>query len=551
MSIQGVLADLKTNPSEALESATIEFKEYSSEAALHGAKDLSDEVVAIANAGGGVIVVGVKDSSNVVWGDWATQLVGFPIIDLLEASARIRGKIKPSIDLVLENISFDEKNFLKISIPGRRESLVTTSSGKVYIRDGRSSRPMTPEEIEQAVKSLTSYDWTADIVDGHVEDMLSHEDVDEAMADFVSRRNISDVISRNGFLEAIGATRNGSVTRAGLLFFGRHDQIITRLGLIEFRFSWKTSSGALIVNEVWSSNLWRVVKKYLGFFSSCNSTRTFSFRGKSYDAPLLDAVAFHEAIMNALVHRDYSRDGMVAVDYNSSEIKISSPGGFYGGINEDNIYKHQPRHRNKALAKLMMDFNLVDRAGMGVPRMNLRSLRYGRAFPVFAQSSGFVQVTMQAEFLRPGIFVVAVDPKDELSITSLVILNSVYEIGSVKVDKILTQLFKIVDDPWSEVQRSVGALPHVEFCATRSEVLIRVNSVFRQNFEVDKSVAVSPVSARLVKLYQFLKKHGAASNSDISAHLGYKHSSQTSDFLAKTKFVRRTGSGPQAVWSLV
>lgn len=123
--------------------------------------------------------------------------------------------------------------------------------------------------------------------------------------------------------------------------------------------------------------------------------------------------------------------------------------------------------------------------------------------------------------------------------------------GSVKVEKVLTQLAKVVDDPWYEVQRSVDALPYIEFCATRGDVLIRVVSTFKDNFDVDKSANVSPVSDRLVKLYEYLKKHGSASNADISAHLGYKHSSQTSDFLRKTKFVKRTGSGPQALWSLI
>ncbi len=548
--INFVLQAVKSGPSESYESERLEFKEYSSEAALHNAKDLAEEVVALCNGGGGVLVIGVRDSSNVVGGDWPSQLVGFSKVDLIETAARIRGKIKPAINIALRELIFESKSYLVIDVAPKQDALVTTSSGKVYIRDGRSSRPMAPDEIESAVKSLTSFDWTGDLVAGAVSELLVEADVEEARHDFMERRQITEELSSESFLEAIGATRNGSLTKAGLLFFGKKEALISRLGLIEFRFSWKTASGNLLQNEVWSSNLWDVVKKCKSYFSKCNNTRTFEFRKKTYDAPLLDPLAFHEALMNALVHRDYSKDGIVAIDYNSSEIKISSPGGFYGGITEDNIYKHQPRHRNKALAKLMMDFALVDRAGMGVPRMNLRSLRYGRSFPVFSQSSDFVQVTMQAEYLRPGIFVLAADPARELSIAALVILNSVYEVGSVKVDKVLTQLAKIVDDPWSEVQKAVSDMRYVEFCATRSDVLIRVVSTYRDNFEVDKSVQVSPVSDRLVKLYKYLKKHGSASNSDITSYLGYKYSTQTSEFLRKTKFVKRTGSGPQAVWNL-
>ena len=56
-----------------------------------------------------------------------------------------------------------------------------------------------------------------------------------------------------------------------------------------------------------------------------------------------------------------------------------------------------------------MTHNLVDRAGMGVLRMGLGSLKYGRAFPSFREQSDAVEVTMEAEYLRPGVAVLAID----------------------------------------------------------------------------------------------------------------------------------------------
>lgn len=72
-----VLDELEHTPSDSLESDILEFKAYSSEAALHNAKDLSEEISALSNQKGGLILVGVRDSSSVAHGMWADQLCGF------------------------------------------------------------------------------------------------------------------------------------------------------------------------------------------------------------------------------------------------------------------------------------------------------------------------------------------------------------------------------------------------------------------------------------------------------------------------------------------
>lgn len=114
---------IRSAPSEEFESESIEFKEFASENALHNSKELAEEISAIANKNGGIIIIGVRDSSNVQNNDWNSQLVGFDIIDLIKTKERINGKLDPSLDLYLENIDFDSKNFLIIHVPYRRTSL--------------------------------------------------------------------------------------------------------------------------------------------------------------------------------------------------------------------------------------------------------------------------------------------------------------------------------------------------------------------------------------------------------------------------------------------
>ena len=173
---------------------------------------------------------------------------------------------------------------------------------------------MTPDEIEQAVKNLQSYDWSSELLDVDAESALNFRAVEEVMSDFAVRRKLEKIDTQT-FLEAIGAKQNGVLTKSGLLFLGLSDQIRKHLGKFEYRFSRKTTTGALPVNDVWEDCLWETIKRAKRHFDSCNNNQTFDFQGKNYSVQFLDKIAFHEAYINALVHRDYSIDGMVSVNF--------------------------------------------------------------------------------------------------------------------------------------------------------------------------------------------------------------------------------------------
>lgn len=549
--IRQILELLKSQPSETLESETVEFKGYRDSQALFNSKDLAEELSALANLNGGIVLIGVRDSSDIRNNEWENQLQGITGVDPLEVKERITGKLRPAVDLSVRTIPYEGKLYIAIGIEKSYESLVSTSSGKVYIRDGRSSRPMTPEEIERAVKSLIRYDWSSDVATARTNIELDTESLAEALEDFRKRRGIDEVISEETYLEAIGATHNGQLTRGGLLFLGSPASIRGALGDYEFRFSWKKPNGELVINDVWTGNLWQAIQRTKAHFRECNSSHRFRSGDTEFEAPLMDEVAFHEAYLNALVHRDYSIDGMISVTYMGDELRIHSPGEFFGGVTSENIAIHEPRHRNKNLARILMTHNLVDRAGMGVLRMGLGSLRYGRAFPEFREQSDAVEVKMQARYIRPGIAVLAIQNSDDWGIPELLILNSVYETGVVSVQELEKRLRRLTEYPWQAIERAVGNMPQLELCGTRDGVSVRVIPQWKNFLDVGRTFRVSPSSDNYVKLYQYLRVHGQASNADLTEVLGYAYSSQTSRFLRDAKFVERHGSGPTARWNII
>lgn len=179
-----------------------------------------------------------------------------------------------------------------------------------------------------------------------------------------------------------------------------------------------------------------------------------------------------------------------------------------------------------------MQFQLVDRAGMGVKRMGIDSLKYGREFPSFAESYNSINVTMHAEYVLPGIFVLIVSDADKYGMSDLILLNSVYRKGVIPVKEARQRIHNLSNiNAWESLKESVERLEYIELCGTNDGVFVRVNPKWNDFFEVGKTFKVTKTSAKHVKLYSYLSEYNEASNEDITAVLGHKNGTHTSKFL--------------------
>ncbi len=546
--------NLKSNPSEDFESDILEFKHYSSEKSMHNSKELTEEISAFANTNGGNIIIGIKDSCNILNKNWIEQLDGFDKIDINLARERLSGKLNPRYKIELNEFNFEGKNYLIIYVPKSKNTLVSTSGGKICVRVGRSSMPAAPHEVENLVKSLHSYDWSDEDVEIKFEDGLDLVSLKAAKAGFSIKREIPiKDISDMSFLESIGATKNGILNKGGLLFLGKPSVIRKYLGNYEYRFSWKTKSGGLLENEVWSDNVWNTLKKTKLLFEKHNNQWNYKFEDNEYTLFTLDKIAFHEGYLNAIVHRDYDEDGMLSVNYFKNKLVISNPGKFYGGVNSNNISYHEPRHRNKVLAKILMEYQLVDRAGMGITRMSVNSLKFGRKLPLFIEKTEGIEVTMQSEYFRAGIFLITQKYVPNCGIVELLILNSIYETGFIKISELENLLSKLVTNPWEEIINSVEEEPfknYVELKGSNLGVFVCPKRKYNYYFEVTNPFKTGSNSDKHIKLFKFLKKHKEANNEVLMNHLGYKSAGATSTLLKKATYTLNKGKSRNSKWYL-
>ena len=550
--VLALLPKLRLHDSESLESETVEFKAFKHLKALHNDKSLVGELCAFANHLGGVLVVGVQDSSNLPkQADRAQQLVGFDTVDTTELEQRLRGQIQGPIDLRVENIKFkfDSKNYVAIYIVRDLEHLVMTTSGKVYIREGRSSRPMRPDEIKRAIASMPNYDWSAEVLAScPIRDTLDTADVKEAFDKYLKIKSLSPPPTHENFLEAVGITRNGYLTRGGLLFLGKKNIIQDKLGNYEFRFTWREGID-LKVNEVWSGNLWQSIKQAKAHFLKCVEKKQIEIKANQFSVENLDSVAFNEAFLNAIVHRDYGVDGMVVIDFCDLVLSVTSPGVFYGGVTADNIAVHQPRHRNKSLARILMDYGLVDRAGAGVKRMSIKSLIYGRKFPHFEEVHDSVRVSMQAEHISTPIFMLTHGKQDKnLHLHDLVLLNILHKKSYCSVYRCMQEIKNLTPQPWQGVQDCVQRWSsYIDFYANKQDVFVAIRDEMKEFFELARSFRPPANSNKLVQLFMLLCKYEKVSAHDIAQHL---EMSNISRFLQPIEWAKRAGNGKGTFYQL-
>ena len=99
--------------------------------------------------------------------------------------------------------------------------------------------------------------------------------------------------------------------------------------------------------------------------------------------------AIREAIVNAVMHRDYLDDSEdILIEIFRNKIEISNPGGLVKGFNPDEFGK-KSRTRNPLIANLLLRADYVEKLGTGINRIKNSIKEAGLPEPVFKYNSSF------------------------------------------------------------------------------------------------------------------------------------------------------------------
>lgn len=341
---------------------------------------LAKELVAFSNLSGGMVLLGVDDDGRVS---------GLTRPDLEEwVMTLCRVKIKPAIIPFFEIVRNLE--------PGKDVAVVRVTRGfdvhyvwhndrnTYYIRVGTQSREASPEELARLFQQRGSIRAELRPVSG-----ATLEDFDlRRLRDYFSRVRQQDVppyedkTAWQTLLVNTEIMTDEGVTVGGMLLFGKTpNRFLPHAGIdaaafpgIEKDYAARErtalrgpmtplldTNGSVVENGL--------VEQALDFIKRNTPLTAALENGRRIEKPAYPPEVIREAIVNALIHRDYllsSTDIELAIY--SNRVEIISPGRLPNGITPDRMRAGCRAARNQLLKDVMRDYRYLEHMGMGIPR---------------------------------------------------------------------------------------------------------------------------------------------------------------------------------------
>ena len=327
------------------ETENIEFKSRFTD-------DLYKEVIAFANTDGGVIYIGIDNEGNAVGIDHVDE-------NYTRITNGIRDAIMPDITMFVK-YTIQENRVVRIAVgegsykPYYLKAKGLKSSG-VFVRQGTSTVSASSEQIRAMIKTS----------DGdHFESMRSME---QALTFSYAKKAFEryQIVFSETKYRALGITK-------------QEDGLFSNLALIISDQCTHTTKVAVFADDAntkfrdskeFGGSIFEQLDQTYAYLTLCNKTAA-SFKGleriEQVDYP---EEALREALLNALVHRDYSFSGSIIINVNEKEIEFVSIGGLLPGLSPDDIRSGISQPRNKNLADIFHRLHLIESYGTGIRRI--------------------------------------------------------------------------------------------------------------------------------------------------------------------------------------
>ena len=383
---------------ETGESERTEFK--------RGLGDLSAvgrAVCAFANTAGGVVILGVTDSQQIVGVSEDAERVQERLTSFLQSGCSSPVTARPGRHE-------DPKGWVHwLEIPRQRGFEPLRFDGRVWVRRGRSS--VEPSAIElQELYNAFGYIFTEErtiqaAVPEHIDHQVFRTYLQKLGLDTENEPQPDDKadLSNRGVVAELADTLHP--TLYGVLAFGKNPQ-----GYPQTRNFWvecaayegvDRASEVLQVAEA-TGRLDEQVRRAVGWFEGLG--RSESYRGLAReDQHLLPQTAIREALVNAVVHRDYAITGSkILLEVFARHVHVTSPGGLPNHMSVKSVQAGgHPRSRNESMANYMQVMGFMEQRGRGWPVMRRAMREFNGTEPDIVQDDRAQHVRVTFHLASP------------------------------------------------------------------------------------------------------------------------------------------------------
>lgn len=317
-------------------------------------ESIKKEIIAFANCDGGTVYIGVADDGTVLGVENADE-------SALQISNMLRDAVKPDITMFVhyETINCSGKAIVAVKVQrGTNRPYYVAKKGLrsegVYVRQGYSSVPATDAAIRQMIKE-TDGDSFEDM--RSLNQMLTFETTKK---EFKIRKvafgqpqiQTLKMISSDGLYTNLGLllSEQCPFTIKAAVFEGTNQNVFKDR---------REFCGSIMqqMNEVYN---------YIDLYNKTHSTFHKLLRIDARDYP---EVALREALMNTLVHRDYSFRAATLISIYDDRIEFVSVGGLISGLELDDVLVGVSVCRNPHLANIFYRLQLIEAYGTGMKKI--------------------------------------------------------------------------------------------------------------------------------------------------------------------------------------
>lgn len=374
------------------ESQTIEVK-----LAHNGCpKRLYDTLSSFSNQdGGGIIVFGLDEKQGF-------EAVGvYDLQDLQKSVTEQCNQMEPAVRGVFTFAEYKDKNICALEVPSVElveRPCYYKGAGKVkgsYIRVGDADLPMTDYEIY----SYESYKKHVHDDEREVERIdlsyMDREIIDKYIVEKKQAKPKFSKLNEEQIYEMLNIKRDERFTLAAVMNFALYPQgVFPQLGITAvvvpgYSIGELGSSGERFVdNKRIEGTISEMLEEAMVFCKRNMKIKTIidSETGKRNDRTEYPINAVREAILNALIHRDYSvhTEGTpIQINFFTDRLEIHSPGGLYGRMTVEQLGKARPDLRNPTLATMAESLNQAENRYSGIPTIRMEMKKHGLPEPEF------------------------------------------------------------------------------------------------------------------------------------------------------------------------
>lgn len=346
-------------------------------------------VVALANEGGGYLVLGLEDA-------YPHNVVGTK--QNLNSLGELESKIYNELGIrtfIYEIFDKDGNRVVVIDVPSRPVGIVYTFEDVPLMRVGEDLLPMDQRTL-LAILQEHEPDFSQMFCDDVTIDDLDHNAI-RILKEKYSRKQKNPAFISLPDQQALNDLKlivNGKVTNAAVLLVGKEEIIATHFPQAKVMHEYRNVDGQEHFDKriVFGQPFYILIDKLWETIDARNGNVPVQEGPYLFDIPFFNEQVIREVVNNAFAHRNYRIGSEIVVKQYPNKLCVISPGGFPLGVTLNNMLTVSSTPRNRLLADVLAKTGIVERSGQGMDIIFRLTLSEGKQKPDYEKTDDY-QVT--------------------------------------------------------------------------------------------------------------------------------------------------------------